>query len=394
MEPIIITSMMERNASGSIPMLLLSGDAVGLATSRDKITEIWSLLEYYYDIEDSRDQFLKSKGIATSSQRKAVGTVFSSYMTQARNFYTYAQNSDYRSAALLYYFSFLNLAKAKLIIEQPLSIKKKFVHGIKRNDKSGGLSKLSSISEPARSTNRVATFPELYKLRFGRPWDDSKILKISNLIGYASDVAHEYSLVVGRRDKVARVKYVICTDNDRKKCWAKLAIHDAGKLAEYKQTFKSFNDEFQEIAIGPLTRQFTFDIKPHSTIWYKFFESKTEFDFIGADGVNTFACSDQLKRLFGNYYQTDVYDPNTSFQLLEPLRKNLQLPFDELLAIYVIMHHLSEVIRYEPYDLEELLSNKHKDGWLLKNFIESSPLTFLLRMSSWITGTHYFLESR
>jgi hypothetical protein len=391
----ITATVAERTYHGSVPMMLsrMSGP-VGLSSSRDKVTEIWSVLAYYYDIEESRNEFLKStKGITNARQRALVASAFSSYMTQAHNFYRYAIGSDYRSAALLYYYSFLNLAKAKLVTDKPELATSEFVHGLKRKVKTGGLEEISSSLDVPRSATRVGTFGELYQLRFNRPLGSTRSIKLKHLLGYSSDVSHEYGLVFGQKDKASRAKATIFFDQNRKKCWAIVAIHDWGKQARYSSSFVHFSSAFTKVEVGPLTRD-VFKIPGTAMPWYSFFQSNREFDFIGSTGINTFACDAELKSAFGDFWQQEVYDPDVSFQIIEPLRHNLQIPFDELTANYVVMHHLSEIVRYRPYELDHLLSNKSKQGWLLQNFIESSPYSFLLYMASWITGTHYYVQPR
>lgn len=125
-----------------------------------------------------------------------------------------------------------------------------------------------------------------------------------------------------------------------------------------------------------------------------FFELDIEHDFIGNDGVNTLACNDQLKRLLKNNYQADLFDVAGGLQMTAPLKPNFQSPCDEPTAIYMIMFHLSEIARYEPDLFLGVLSSETKSGWMIKNFIESCPPTFLQNMVGWITGGHYFLEQR
>lgn len=127
---------------------------------------------------------------------------------------------------------------------------------------------------------------------------------------------------------------------------------------------------------------------------FDFFESRIEHDFVNQDEVDISACNIQLKEVFENYYQTEVHETGDSFQLVEPFRKNYQIPMDEITAVYVVMHHLSELVRYDPESLEKMLSSDTEEGWLLKNFIETAPYTFLPRMFSWITGEQYYLVSR
>jgi hypothetical protein len=385
----------ERACTGSLPLLISDGNYTAMTTSRDKVEEVWALLDYHTTIPETMDEFLKSKGITQKAKRERVAKELSAYVQQAKNFYSYARNSDYRSAALLYYYSFMNLAKAKLVIERPEFVGKKFTHGIYGMVKTGDLKhRTVRAFKTDKNMKKIAVFNELYNLRFGSYIPINKSLSLKDLLGYSSDIGSEYTQVFGQRNKFSGVKYASMIDNNRRKSWILLAIHDSGRLKQYTSTFQDFFNEFEQVDISPLTRSSVFKISGFANQWYGMYQSKTEFDYIGTDGLDIWSGNALIKKLIGKNIQYSVYDSDNGFEIIDPLKKQWQLPMDEMLAIYATMFDLSEIVRYDPSSLNSFLSDKTKDGWLLKSFIESSSFTFLIRMASWITGDDYYLHNR
>ncbi|MDB5181063.1 MAG: hypothetical protein JWO54_826 [Candidatus Saccharibacteria bacterium] len=385
----------ERLSTGNISLSLSNGNLVGMTTSRDKVEEIWAQLEYYTMIPENTEIFLRSKGITANIKIQKISKELTAYIQQAKNFFTYAQNSDYRSSPLLYYYSFLNLAKAKIIIEHPEYAGKKFKHGMYRKIESGKLARRTlGVRKTRPSLKSIEVFNELYNIKYGSFLPEEKSLNIKDLMGYVSDVSQEYTRIFGKTSKISGVKYYLMYDSQRRKSWTTLAIHNAGKFNNYRSTFKDFFDDFEPVDISSLTRNTTFGISGFMTPWYSFYQSKTEYDFIGTDGLSIWSHDYQLKNLIGKYFQYSVYDQTNGFEMLEPLNSTRRVPMDETLSIYACMYYISEIVRYDPESLNSFLSDKTKDGWILKSFIESSSSTFLIRMASWIIGDDHVLETR
>lgn len=392
----------ERSATGWVSQMLTSVPVEALSTSGELEKELWSLLEYYL-IDDVAEMLFSRQKITDKKLLKKLVHDFQSYIHQARNFYDYARNSDYRSAPLLFYYAFMNLSKALLILQDYKLHDKEFHHGLSRVVKVGGLDKLSIKSQSISQPDRVSIFREMYKRRFGVYLPPEKHIKIIDLLGYVSEIVSEYRKTTGRKSRISDVKYVVMMDKRRKVSWVKLAIFEADKMLKHKSHLKSFLKEFSEVKITNTTRQHVFALSPYGANYFKYFESNKEFPFFGSnDAVDTMSGDALLNKVFHGLAQAEVYDTTSGFQLVEPVelyknsdnRKSGKAQMDELTAIYMIMYHLSEIVRYEPAYIDRLLSSDTKDGWMLRSFIHSSPYTFLLRMLSSIAQTNFFLSRR
>lgn len=92
----------EREFTGWMPhMLTNSVPTEGLSTNRDLEKELWSILEYYL-IDDVAKSLFSRQKITDKKLLNKLLHDFQSYIHQARNFYDYARNSDYRSSSLLF----------------------------------------------------------------------------------------------------------------------------------------------------------------------------------------------------------------------------------------------------------------------------------------------------
>ena len=89
-----------------------------LKLERNRVSDIWSFWDYLIK------QHLKRNG-------KTMETFLSSLHEQSMYFYKAAEQAPIRSQPLLYYYSFLNLAKIFLCLTEGLDSTKVYQHGIR-----------------------------------------------------------------------------------------------------------------------------------------------------------------------------------------------------------------------------------------------------------------------
>lgn len=384
----------ERAATGSLPTRLTDNNVQGITSSRPLANEIWENYDYLCRVKSARDDFIRSKGITDVAEIDKIGKEFSSYLTQSKNFYKYAESSDYRSAALLYYYSFLNLVKAILIVHKPELSGKKFMHGLQRKVKEGSLDKMSIGLSPSRNKKDINTFDELYKFINKNDFPAKENVTLLDLFSYSTDIAFEYEAVAGKPNNVSYVKYVIAIDSNSKKSWNKLAVNHWQKHSSNINTFKQFETEFTKVKVSPLYRQTQFELKGMN-YGITFFESQTQYDFIGSDGINWLSCRMHLNNLLNGLYQTSVYDIDEhSFEMLSPINDKTEVRLNELTSTYMAMYYLSEIVRYKPQLFDEEMDPSTKDGWLLKAFIEQAPVTFIYRSLSLLKSVDVIISRR
>lgn len=384
----------EKTYTGELQVGHSKGRVLGVGSSRDKVEELWSMLRYDVLLDESVDSNLRLRGASTKAQREHIKSDISAYIDQAENFYKFARSSDYRSAALLYYYSFLNLAKAYIIQNKPMLADKTFRHGINRKTKSGKLIDRSFQLQQS-SGNSVCVFNEIYKLEYGSYLPSNKSISFEHTLGYITDISDETTKLLKKfSKKVHPSKLHVFINTNTNKCWNVLVTPPGFYPANYPATYNGFAAGFQRFNPGTLSLEFGFKMSQNEANQCSFSQSIEEYDILPSGAINLSDTRVQLDEVFGNNYQDYIYDNSMSLCITDPLRKNWQVPFNEPLSIYSMMFYLSEVVRYSPGEFNKNFAANTKEGWLIKNFIESSPYPCLVYLISKITGRTYIIKER
>lgn len=370
------------------------GTMQNLTTSRDKVVETFAMLRYDAIISSGCDDLLK-KTVRSPKQREKMLSQISSYIDQAENFYNFARNSDYRSAALLYYYAFLNLAKAAIIMQNPTYTSKQFTHGATTGKARGGL-KDRTLRIKVSNSDTVSVFNELYKIQFGKYLPKNKSITLGPLFGYLTDNRVEVQrLVPGNASKVHGCKFFILASQETNKSWVVLATRHGFYPANYPHSYSKFVKNFERFIPSPVNVMFTYEMKSLESQQWSFSHSKQLFDLEG--DLKNYPIS-KLYRLIGDSLgvkiQDDIYNHEVGFLIVDPLNKDGRHNFNEMTAIYSFMFYLSNIVRYYPNEFDVRFAQSTTEGWLIKNFIEASPFTALTHLCSLITGNKYRMFKR
>lgn len=370
------------------------GSVLNVSSSRDKVEELWSMLRYDVLLDESVDSNLRLRGAKTKAQREHVKSELSAYIDQAENFYSFARSSDYRSAALLYYYSFLNLAKAFVVQRKPSLVNKTFRHGLHRKTKNGKLIDRSFQIQQSNG-NQVSVFNEIYNLEYGSYLPINRSISFEHILGYVTDIGDETTKLLKRPSrKVHPSKVYSFTNNRTNKCWTVLVTPSSFYPANYKRTFEAFERDFQRFNPGALSLQFSLDMTNNQSKNFNFSQSVAEYDVLPSGSIALWETKKHIEDTIGHHCQDYIYDDSFSFCITDPLRNNWQVPFNEPFAIYSMMFYLSEVVRYSPGEFNANFSPNTKEGWLIKNFIESSPYACLVYLVSKMTDRTYVVKGR
>jgi hypothetical protein len=122
----------------------------------------------------------------------------SSYIDQAKIYFLDASKSNWRSSGLLYYYSFLNLAKAHLVTNRAISGQKlkstSIYHGLTATPQNPTniINFKIEIHPPGKNKNRNI-FSHFYQKLVHQPWPFKNVISISisDVISYCDDISHE-----------------------------------------------------------------------------------------------------------------------------------------------------------------------------------------------------------
>jgi YaaC-like Protein len=123
------TKPLARPFSGWMSTALTRRPGVGSSGSVDIESEYWTLLHFYSEIRETGLDLIKAYG-ATEAEAVETYPVFQSFVRQAKAYYDAAKALPSRNSSLLYYYSFMNLAKAGVVVQNPALAKARFDHGL------------------------------------------------------------------------------------------------------------------------------------------------------------------------------------------------------------------------------------------------------------------------
>ena len=190
-------------------------DETVLHCGADLRDEIFASLEFYSEIKTSGKELLRANGhtnLADSFSR------FQAYVRQARTFYEGAEALHHRASPLNFYYAFMNLAKALILLRKPTFVNRKLTHGIIYRPITG------SLRKQAIEIGTHGVFPLFYEIATNHRLTNNSKLRITDLFGYASDVEFEYRLLKYGTYKSFRSKFAVGINRPTQKASSILVI--------------------------------------------------------------------------------------------------------------------------------------------------------------------------
>ncbi len=384
-----------RGFSGWI-RLPVSDRRILLFTGLDIEHELWSALEYYSEVEDVGLKLIQTKDLQPQSAHQDIFKHFQAFVRQAKSYYCSAKALHYRSSSLLYYYSFLNLVKAYLLLQDP-----KWIMGRTTRSLQHGLSYKTRTrnSDFQLEVIRVCEgiFPKFYEAQTSNPISTAtnSTLNITSLLSYPTDIAYQYQLVGYGDYKILSSLAVGVIDRTQKQAWTIIGIPAFTTLNDFLSLHMNFLDTYQEVNINKNLLVPVFGIGVPELSYYRFFQDITTIPLISDDIVPTPVLIQKIFNTLNPYISVHYNDDNRDFDLVLPYNDTTNptsVPMNEALAIYAVMFYLSSLVRYRPNYLESLLNQK--SAWLIENYVNSTPETFLRTMVSKITEKDFVFRRR
>jgi hypothetical protein len=189
---------------------------------------------------------------STTTKRIAAPKSIAPWIDQAKTYFLDAWNSDWRSAGLLYYYSFLNLAKAYLVAKRTFTYKfldsTSVYHGL-----SADLQSPTSLSDytikvyPQVVGNRHNVFSNFYHTVTKSEWPFSEeiSLQLSDVAGYYPEISAELSRLFGISKGIIPVQSLLrLSGND---VWFEMIVPKAG-VGQIKQAVAPWKLEELEMS--------------------------------------------------------------------------------------------------------------------------------------------------
>src|SRR5258708_7538717 len=207
--------------------------------------ELWSTLEYYSEVEEVGLDLIQAKELQSSTTHQEVFKCFQAFVRQAKSYYGAAKSLHYRSGSLLYYYCFLNLVKAYLLLIQPQRIMGQRVqHGLSYDPS-------TSNTDFQLEVIRVCPgiFPMFYEAQTSNviSTTTNQFLNIATLLSYPTEISYQYGLAgYGDRNILSSLA-VAAVDRTNNQVWTILGIPAEASLNGFLSLHTNFLNTYQEV---------------------------------------------------------------------------------------------------------------------------------------------------
>jgi hypothetical protein len=308
-------------------------------------------------------------GVHHKRDREAVARNLKLYIQQATEFYEAAHAAKPNTAPLIYYYSFLNLAKAYCELKSPKLHQRSesYSHGLSWKPNPKYLVNLEK-DEILISTRGV--WHLLWEAFVGLPCSvaNPTRLRIKDLFSYCLGVGIEYERTFGGPQKLIDLeKPDTLYDDSTNEAWIRFSVHreelkihriTAPKLLLEIQTSRSGYTEVRAADRDYRTFQSTIPVK------------------IGPKDIILEAVRDDVAAF--NAFVIMGREHRLEYSI--PIQSLLPIRVPQIIVLYTILFWLGSVVRYDPHSLSDLMDSEY---WILIDGFMSQSRLWLLELFEW-----------
>jgi hypothetical protein len=307
-------------------------------------------------------------GIRNRRLLKSGASSLALYIKQAAEFYEAASYASSNTAPLLYYYSFMNLAKAVCEIHRPRfhQVPESYRHGISWRPNPDYV--VDMQKENLSLTTR-GVWHVLWESMMGQrcPAANPQQLKIRDLFAFSFDTSAEYERVFDQKTRLIELKEPsMMVDPKAKELWIKFSV---------------CKDELK--ALG-LSRNKLLKILTYQNSTYHQVQSgDKDFWTFELDNPKRFRRIDSCYNLCKGEIDAINLFVHLRFGDLVysvPIQDRLPFPIPQLMVLYTIMFWLGSLVRYDPHSLETLRESHY---WILIDGFITQSRIWLLELFEW-----------
>lgn len=290
------------------------------------------------------------------------------FICQGKEFFESARSSNDAGKPLFYYYAFLNVLKAALIVRrQPIPVILR--HGINdpRHNRRTRLSLPGqSVHVPGRASDNSEFFPEVLA-SLGWMSCANKTWPVTALLAQIPSIHRTYTKVAREGPFFVPVRGIHLR-GDGKSLWCQLSVstadRDASLLMPTLAARRKFTTLFREVKSEDALRRFeTLPLEMAGQT------QETAIRVLAASlhrlGISSILTGSGFRYYIGT--QTE-----SSFM-------------PRLAAAYAIFFYLGSITRYRPYDFEKIVQGKWR--WIVEELLATEPNQMLYSTASWLAGT-------
>ena len=337
-------------------------------TLGDPETIIWSSIRQLCSRFAAEHVAARIFGIAKKKDREAVARNIKLYIQQSVEFYEAARGSKPHTAPLMYYYSFLNLAKAFCELRKPLLHERQECYRYSLSWRPDPRVLVNMETEEVSVTSR-GMWHVLWESLNGVhcPAANPTKFRIGDLFAYCPEVSAEFGRTFGRNNRLLESeKLDVLLDRPKNQAWTTFSV-----------TRPDLKD--QQVSAPRMLMHLA---SPRSG----YVEIKS-----GKQGLRTFQFTNPVKlrrreaplrALQGDIIALNVFTHCGREKLRYFLANQTKIPFrlPQPIVLYTILFWLSSLVRYDPHSVASLMDSSY---WILIDGFMSQSRLWLLEQFEW-----------
>lgn len=339
------------------------------STVGDPEAVVWSSIRHYCSQRAAEFYLHRTYGIARKKLRGDVAWNVGLYIRQAFEFYEAAARAKPNTAPLIYYYSFLNMAKALCEIHNPrLNLKPEcYSHGLAWRPHPRRVVNFAKESVKVRGRG---VWHLLWETLMQKPCPatDATKLRVSSLFSFCQEISAEYRSIFGDpRSLLYLDELSICRDRKLHLVWLRFSV-GRPRLKECGCTgpriieqIKTTRSTYVEVAAG--------------SEGFRAFESATPGQLTSGQVPHSVLHEDLAKLNLFTHFSED-----SEIRYAIPLQARLPLPMPQIIVSYTILFWLASLVRYDPHSVDALMNSEY---WILIDGFMTQSRIWLLELFRW-----------
>lgn len=291
-----------------------------------------------------------------------------SFIEQAYDFYEATKNPRIGSKSLLYYYSFLNLVKAFLLVKK-IKIPNVLRHGI--SDPKANVRLKLTLSTQVVSCDGCAQdhsklFPEFLKVLNTNV--QHRTHKLKELLQQVPGIHRSYCEITRSRPSFLPIKSIDVLKTKQSQIFIRLKFSSNDKdvdatlpIVRKRRAFKTLFTQ-----VSAQRRRNGRIIPIMNEKWYqsKLYDGKKRKVNTGYQDISKAMCKIGLWNILTRDGQRFYFSSISPANIMPSLG-----------SIYAIMFYLGSITRYKPYDFDKIFKGKY--AWLVAEFFKTQPMQFI-----------------
>ena len=330
---------------------------------------IWSTLHHLCSRNAAEYYASTAHGVSSKRDRAALARNLKLYIQQASEFYRAAATAKPNTAPLIYYYSFLNLAKALCEMRNPRFHRRAecYAHGLgwKPNPR-----KLVELSKDKVIIRGRGVWHVLWEslTRMPFPAINHVSISVKKLFSYCPEICAEYMRIFGGPIPTIDLKNPdVLYDEVPRVAWLQFSVRRE-ELATYGLYAPKLIAQVRTARCGYV------EVKSANKE-LRTFQSEIAKTLDRRDTPWSAVASDVLSfNLFTHLH----FDGKLRYSI--PLQQTLPLLMPQLIVSYTLLFWLGSVVRYDPHSVHELMDSPY---WILVDGFMTQSRVWLLELFEW-----------